>query len=844
MGFRKTSAIAIAMAFAAQLPTASAVDFVLETLNPYAVANGLCSLVEAIDNANADAQVHTDCPAGSGPDTLFLPGIVNLDGSTLFPPTDPVFFDTGSSGLPEITSEITLRGGELSRSGGPNFRFLVVQAAGKLTLRDIAFRHGRAAGTCSFTVFTGCGGAVVSRGEVIAINTVFDDNQAVETVGTDFPFGGAIMTNFSPLTVTGSTFTGNQAEYGGAIGANGTTATISESTFTGNTAIVSGGAIYNGVGGAFTVSASTFMTNTVTTALNSFNGGGAIDNAGSNSQLVVVNGMFTGNSAANGGAINNFNASDAFIVDSSFTGNMATDGGAILNHGSGATVNLFSSSITGNNATRGAGVSNGRNGGQTGIANVFDSIISMNTATNDGGGIFSLGNLSVTNSRITENNGADGGGIFVASLQNQTVMISSSTVSGNFGSQSGGGLYFTENPGASKNFLTISDSTFDDNEADEGGGLFAEVVDVSITGSTFSNNRATNVGVGGGGGIHLRSFTVTGAILQMSNTTVSGNSATQDGGGVYINGSALTATIASSTIANNTANSAAGGDGIHSLAAIAAVTVQDSIVAYNSSRNCLDAMLFGVTDGGNNISSDATCGFADTGGGVGDSVDPLLNALANNGGYTQTRALQAGSVAVNNGSGACPAQDQRGAARVANCDIGAYEAGSGIASVSISVDQSTLFEALGTVATVTVVVDNSANATAAGVEIAFSALGTATPLGFDYAMSNQNSLGVSPPGQIAPLTFSAPPGALEMATFTIQAIDDPLVEPDETVVVTASLVGAGQFVTNPAVSMIIVSEDLPPVEPRPVPALAPLALGLLAGLALLIGVRRTRQTRT
>jgi hypothetical protein len=51
------------------------------------------------------------------------------------------------------------------------------------------------------------------------------------------------------------------------------------------------------------------------------------------------------------------------------------------------------------------------------------------------------------------------------------------------------------------------------------------------------------------------------------------------------------------------------------------------------------------------------------------------SALADNGGNTLTHALQAGSPAINAGDNVgCPAKDQRGYLREANCDMGAYEA--------------------------------------------------------------------------------------------------------------------------------------------------------------------------
>lgn len=61
-----------------------------------------------------------------------------------------------------------------------------------------------------------------------------------------------------------------------------------------------------------------------------------------------------------------------------------------------------------------------------------------------------------------------------------------------------------------------------------------------------------------------------------------------------------------------------------------------------------------------------------------NNTDPLLNALADNGGPTQTFALQNTSPAINEvriNTGTCPATDQRGVGRPIGprCDIGAVE---------------------------------------------------------------------------------------------------------------------------------------------------------------------------
>jgi hypothetical protein len=88
-----------------------------------------------------------------------------------------------------------------------------------------------------------------------------------------------------------------------------------------------------------------------------------------------------------------------------------------------------------------------------------------------------------------------------------------------------------------------------------------------------------------------------------------------------------------------------------------------------------------VTSGGHNIDSDGSCGLTDPT----DlpNTDPMLGPLQDNGGWTQTHALQLGSPAIDAiAPGACSVtRDQRGVWRPADgdggggvlCDIGAYE---------------------------------------------------------------------------------------------------------------------------------------------------------------------------
>ena len=89
-----------------------------------------------------------------------------------------------------------------------------------------------------------------------------------------------------------------------------------------------------------------------------------------------------------------------------------------------------------------------------------------------------------------------------------------------------------------------------------------------------------------------------------------------------------------------------------------------------------------VTSLGHNLEDADSCGLDAL---MGDliSVDPMLSAMAANGGPTPTLALGTGSPAIDAaGSPVCPATDQRGSSRprdgdgigAAVCDIGAFEA--------------------------------------------------------------------------------------------------------------------------------------------------------------------------
>jgi hypothetical protein len=317
------------------------------------------------------------------------------------------------------------------------------------------------------------------------------------------------------------------------------------------------------------------------------------------------------------------------------------------------------------------------------LATFADISVSKLTLTNgkagSGGAINSLENLTLSEVVVSGNTANNGGGVYVSSGANLT--ISKSTVSGNSTNTGGfgGGLYFI---GAGT--LTISDSTFSGNSSTNRGGgavlsgkaiitgstfsanvssagaalqIFNGTSDVTITNSTFANNKANDpTAIADGGAIRWGA-----GKLAISNSTFAGNEANtgKDGGAIVIAGTGLTLDLTSSIFATNLGTTA---PDIFLPATSTGVTI--------NANNTLIGVADGLTlTGSNNLT-----------GTTGTPLDPLFDVagLTNNGGLTQTIGLQATSPAKNTGSNPLGLfTDQRGGAFSRNSggnpDIGAFE---------------------------------------------------------------------------------------------------------------------------------------------------------------------------
>jgi hypothetical protein len=229
-------------------------------------------------------------------------------------------------------------------------------------------------------------------------------------------------------------------------------------------------------------------------------------------------------------------------------------------------------------------------------------------------------------------NSASGNTSRVFEIQGGSAALSGLTITGGQ-DDFGGGL---ENY---RGTLSLTNCTISGNSAGGyGGGLYSLGGTLVLTSCTVSGNSASTVGGG------LRN---NGGTLSLTNCTISGNSALS-GGGLFNSG---TLSLTNCTVSGNSATT---GGGLFNSSAQASMTLTNTIVAGQTSGGDI----YGSYTGSNNLVGGA----------------PLLAALGDYGGPTQTYALLAGSPAIGGGTTTgAPATDQRGQSRIGRIDIGAFQ---------------------------------------------------------------------------------------------------------------------------------------------------------------------------
>ena len=308
---------------------------------------------------------------------------------------------------------------------------------------------------------------------------------------------------------------------------------------------------------------------------------------------------------------------------------------------------------------------------------VIDPSAPIQTLLFNGGG----GGSTVRLSGLTLTGGGDpalSGGAVRISGANDEALIDDCVLSNNQAA-SGAGVDFY---GAR---LRVVRSTISGNDATAGSGggirIFSSNGNVVVRDSLIEDNDSA----GSGGAILMDDSGAGTAIIV--NSTLSGNHVDGHGGGISCNGGVVS--LSNTTIAGNTANqdnNVFGDGGGFFIAGCSGFYVGHSIIADNSdldgqAPDCGGPPFSLTTLDYNLIENTANCPITPAGNDI-TGQDPLLGAIADNGGPTRTQALLAGSQAIDAGNPAgCLDEnadpltaDQRGFPRpVGVCDIGAFE---------------------------------------------------------------------------------------------------------------------------------------------------------------------------
>jgi CSLREA domain-containing protein len=604
-----------------------------------------------------------------------------------------------------IDSEIS---NNSARNGGGGAS--VALTGGSILITGSKFSSNSLTGTSAF------GGALQLTGSSSnSPTTVLVDNTTIDH-NTNTGNGGGILIQGCEVTINNSTISNNTSNAMGG-GIHITTSrpfVLTNSTISGNTAKTNGGGIWAQISlTSMLLSNNTIAGNSVTNTTGDNRGGGMYVSLRTMTSATIAGTAFRENTAGSGGglyAVLLTNSAPLKVDHSTFVANKATTpaslGGGLFVGGTIGNVEIRDSAFEHNESQgidgRGGGVylmrpstisgskivSNvsGRYGGGVFITNgataqITTSEISNNSAINTkgfGGGIYNLASLTITDSKVNGNTATmNGGGIFTTSTGGPILRLERSRVEGNSAALDGGGVM------VQSTFVVLVATTIAGNSSGrDGGGLWLlDIQSATIDSSTINNNTAAR----DGGGVLARGSAT------FNNSTLSQNYAKGDGGGIWAMGNQ---TIAHSTVYQNRADQAGGGVFV----AANTATIRNSIIASNTGplgrdlSGLLGAMLdvrysligsnqgSGLTPSPTNA-PDANGNFI---GGTTTMFSPSLEPLASNGGPTMTHAPMPGSRVINAGDPAAvpgavgvPQFDQRGQpfARVVGgrIDMGAVE---------------------------------------------------------------------------------------------------------------------------------------------------------------------------
>ncbi len=472
---RSLTRVAFALAAVVLLTggTGWAASIAVNTFEPAVAADGFCSLIEAMENANDDAATHLDCVAGDGPDAIEL-----MVGNYVVREVHNEAF--GPSGLPAVVGDLTVNGhtSTIERArNAPLFRLFYVTERARLTLNHLTIENGAVEGWRGGGLFNAGGTAVLNHCTVR---------------GNEASDGGGLANQDGTMLLTYAVVDGNRsARYGGGIDNWAATGDASlvlmDSTVSSNAADHDGGGLVNTASAGRTARLQ-LVTSTVSANRAERSGGGVSQFGSGASQMEPKGGTIT--RPGWGGAQMELRiVNDSHILD-----NVAGEhGGGIASWVSppgfwSAQVEISLSDITGNQALEG-----------------------------DGGGVygwFAGSSVAVARSTIDGNEARNGRGGGLAVGEGAVLDLARSTVSGNIAD----GLEYPAGVGGGLEIVaaeaTIMDSTISGNQALRGAGI-----DVA---ALASDNRK------------LASGAELGSSVELVDSTIADNTAQGLGGGIAV----------------------------------------------------------------------------------------------------------------------------------------------------------------------------------------------------------------------------------------------------------------------------------------------------------------------
>lgn len=300
--------LALLFVLAGWAPTAfAATIFVTSTADNLTGGDGLCTLREAIRNANTDTDTTSgDCAAGTGTDTIVLSAGLTYTLALAGPGEDAGL--TGDLDITDpdgLTIATDLTFGTATINGNALDRVIEMRD-GPLTLNDLIIENGRV--TINFPAVQAGAGIAALDGDLTLTRVVVRNNTATgETNGIGVAArygstGGAGTITISESTISGNTPVSPSAEFGDGgglfVSGSGTTLTVINSTISSNVApdfgngagvaldnrvtatfentTIAGNSVSGGLGGGLYIGLSTVSLRFSTIAGNDSDSGGGI----------------------------------------------------------------------------------------------------------------------------------------------------------------------------------------------------------------------------------------------------------------------------------------------------------------------------------------------------------------------------------------------------------------------------------------------------------------------------------------------------------------------------------------------------------------------------------------